>query len=166
VREPGASACASRSGASQRGDTVDQERNPGRIPVGIKITDRAQPRKPARARYQSETFRHLFERIIRGLVAADLALDPAIHVDRNGMLADAVLAQFIGQFATGGFQRRLDRPHDMERMAEAVLDGDEQALQHLLSNSPGDDPAMLDQVALEADSLLGGTSDRALLIDD
>ena len=54
----------------------------------------------------------------------------------------------------------------MERMAEVVPESDEQALQHFLSNSNWDERAVLDQVALEADALLGGSSESALLIDE
>ena len=58
------------------------------------------------------------------------------------------------------------RRKNMERMAEVVVDSDEQALQHFLSNSPWDERAVLDQVARDADALLGGTPDSALLIDE
>ncbi len=58
------------------------------------------------------------------------------------------------------------RKKNMERMAEVVPESDEQALQHFLSNSPWDERGVMDQVALEADGLLGGTNDSALLIDE
>uniref|UniRef100_UPI0025E01C99 transposase n=1 Tax=uncultured Thiodictyon sp. TaxID=1846217 RepID=UPI0025E01C99 len=58
------------------------------------------------------------------------------------------------------------RRKNMERMAEVVTDSDEQALQHFLSNSPWDERGVLDQVARDADALLGGTADTALLIDE
>ena len=58
------------------------------------------------------------------------------------------------------------RRKNMERMAEVVIDSDEQALQHFLSNSPWDEREVLDQVARDADVLLGGTPDSALLIDE
>lgn len=58
------------------------------------------------------------------------------------------------------------RKKNMERMAEVVPDTDEQQLQHFLSNSTWDERAVLDQVALEADELLGGAEDSALLIDE
>lgn len=54
---------------------------------------------------------------------------------------------------------------NMERMAEVVPDSDEQVLQHFLSNSTWDERGVLDQVALGADALLGGSEDSALLID-
>lgn len=54
----------------------------------------------------------------------------------------------------------------MERMAEVIPDSDDQALQHFLSNSNWDERGVLDQVALEADKLLGGAQDSALLIDE
>lgn len=55
---------------------------------------------------------------------------------------------------------------NMERMAEVVPDSDEQVLQHFLSNSTWDERGVLDQVALGADALLGGSEDSALLIDE
>ena len=58
------------------------------------------------------------------------------------------------------------RKKNMERMAEVVPDSDEQALQHFISNSSWDERAVLDQVALEADELLGGSEESALLIDE
>ena len=58
------------------------------------------------------------------------------------------------------------RRKNMERMAEAVPDADEQQLQHFLSNSAWDERAVLDQVALEASGLLGSGEDTALLIDE
>ena len=58
------------------------------------------------------------------------------------------------------------RKKNMERMAEVVPESDEQALQHFLSNSNWDERGVLDQVALEADALLGGTQESALLIDE
>jgi SRSO17 transposase len=67
------------------------------------------------------------------------------------------------QYLSGLMQARRK---NMERMAEVVIDSDEQALQHFLSNSPWDERGVLDQVAREADGLLGGTPDSALLIDE
>lgn len=58
------------------------------------------------------------------------------------------------------------RKKNMERMAEVVPESDEQALQHFLSNSNWDERGVLDQLALEADALLGGTNESALLIDE
>lgn len=58
------------------------------------------------------------------------------------------------------------RRKNMERMAEVVPDSDEQVLQHFLSNSNWDARAVVDQVAAEADGLLGGTAESALLIDE
>jgi SRSO17 transposase len=67
------------------------------------------------------------------------------------------------QYLSGLMQARRK---NMERMAEVVVDSDEQALQHFLSNSPWDERAVLDQVARDADALLGGSADSALLIDE
>lgn len=58
------------------------------------------------------------------------------------------------------------RKKNMERMAEVVPESDEQALQHFLSNSAWDERGVLDQVAMQADALLGGRHDSALLIDE
>jgi SRSO17 transposase len=58
------------------------------------------------------------------------------------------------------------RKKNMERMAEVVPGSNDQALQHFLSNSNWSGRAVMDQVALEANKLLGGTTDSALLIDE
>jgi SRSO17 transposase len=55
---------------------------------------------------------------------------------------------------------------NMERMEEVVPDADHQALQHLLSESAWSERAGLDQVAQEANRLLGGHEESALLIDE
>ena len=55
---------------------------------------------------------------------------------------------------------------NMERMEEHVVEADDQRLQHMLTESPWDHRAVLDQVALEADQWLGGTADSCLLIDE
>ena len=54
----------------------------------------------------------------------------------------------------------------MERMEEMVAEADEQRLQHMLTESPWEHRAVLDQVAQEADHWLGGTQDSCLLIDE
>ena len=58
------------------------------------------------------------------------------------------------------------RKKNMERMAEVVVESDEQVLQHFLSNSNCDERGVLDQVSLGADELLGGSEETALLIDE
>jgi SRSO17 transposase len=55
---------------------------------------------------------------------------------------------------------------NMERMEEVVADADHQALQHMLSESAWAERAVLDQVAQDANRLLGGHVDSALLIDE
>ena len=55
---------------------------------------------------------------------------------------------------------------NMERMEERVPNADEQQLQHMLSDSPWGHQAVMDQVALEADGLLGGNRNSCLLIDE
>jgi SRSO17 transposase len=54
----------------------------------------------------------------------------------------------------------------MERMAEVVPDSDDQSLQHFLTNSTWDECAVTDQVARNADQLIGGQPDSCLLIDE
>ena len=66
------------------------------------------------------------------------------------------------QYLSGLMQARKK---NMERMAEVVPQSGEQALQHFLSNSTWDERGVLDQVAVQADRLLGGTDKSALLVD-
>lgn len=54
----------------------------------------------------------------------------------------------------------------MERMAELLPDGEEQTLHHFISNAPWDARGVMDQVAVEADQLLGGHDDSMLILDD
>jgi SRSO17 transposase len=51
-------------------------------------------------------------------------------------------------------------------MAEIVPDTDAQALHHFLAHSPWDARAVMDQVARDVDSLLGGDQDSCLLLDE
>jgi SRSO17 transposase len=55
---------------------------------------------------------------------------------------------------------------NMERMVEVVPFCDYQALQHFLSHSQWDARAVLDQLAVEADSHLGGSADTGFFIDE
>ena len=55
---------------------------------------------------------------------------------------------------------------NMERMEEVIPDADHQALQHMLSASAWSERAVLDRVAQDANRLLGGYEDSALLIDE
>ena len=55
---------------------------------------------------------------------------------------------------------------NMERMEEVIPEADHQALHHMLSESAWSERAVLDQVAQEANRLLGGHADSALLIDE
>jgi SRSO17 transposase len=45
---------------------------------------------------------------------------------------------------------------NMERMAEAVPNSDDQVLQHFLTNSSWDDQLVIDQLAQDANQLIGG----------
>jgi SRSO17 transposase len=58
------------------------------------------------------------------------------------------------------------RRRNIERIRDAVPESDEQALQHFISNSPWDERAVLDQVARDANAVLGGTDESFLLIDE
>ncbi len=51
-------------------------------------------------------------------------------------------------------------------MAEIVPDTDSQALHHFLADSPWDSRAVMNQVARDVDSLLGGDQDSCLLLDE
>lgn len=54
----------------------------------------------------------------------------------------------------------------MERMTEVVEGSEYQSLQHFLSTSNWDANAVMDQVATEADAVLGGSADSCLLLDE
>jgi SRSO17 transposase len=54
----------------------------------------------------------------------------------------------------------------MERMEEVIPEADHQALQHLVSESAWAERAVLDQVAQDANRLLGGQADSSLIIDE
>jgi DDE superfamily endonuclease len=51
---------------------------------------------------------------------------------------------------------------NMERMAEAVPGSNDQALQHFLTNSPWDEQRVVEQVAQDANTLLGGRKNSCL----
>ena len=53
-----------------------------------------------------------------------------------------------------------------EAMAEVVEDGCAQQFQHFISNSPWRHEAVVAQIGLDADRLLGGKSDSCLIIDE
>jgi SRSO17 transposase len=63
----------------------------------------------------------------------------------------------------GLMQARRKNP---ERMAEMVPGSNDQALRHLLCDSPWNERKLLDQIAREADDLLGGREDSCFLIDE
>jgi SRSO17 transposase len=55
---------------------------------------------------------------------------------------------------------------NIERMTEVVTDSDYQSLQHFVTHSPWDSRPVMDQVAMDADRLLGGSPDTGLIIDE
>ena len=57
------------------------------------------------------------------------------------------------------------RQRNMEKMAEVIPHSNQQALQQFLSDSPWDYHGVMEQVAGDANALLGG-NDSALLIDE
>jgi len=58
------------------------------------------------------------------------------------------------------------RRANMERMAELLPETDEQALHHFISNATWDARGVIDQVAVDADAILGGHEDSMLILDD
>ena len=54
----------------------------------------------------------------------------------------------------------------MERMAEAVPHSDDQVLQHFLTNSAWDDQLVIDQIAQDANQLIGDNKDSCLILDE
>jgi SRSO17 transposase len=55
---------------------------------------------------------------------------------------------------------------NVERMTELVPETEYQSLQHFTTHSPWEYRPVMDQVALDADRLLGGTPDSGLIIDE
>ncbi|QVL46984.1 MAG: IS701 family transposase [Thiocapsa sp.] len=71
----------------------------------------------------------------------------------------------VGHYLRGLIQADPNKKN-MERMEERVPDADEQQLQQMLTDSPWDHQAVIDQVALAADRWLGGHPNSCLLIDE
>jgi SRSO17 transposase len=71
----------------------------------------------------------------------------------------------VGDYLRGLMQADPNKKN-MERMEERVPDSDEQQLQQMLTDSPWDHQAVMDQVALEADKWLGGHPESCLLLDE
>jgi SRSO17 transposase len=71
----------------------------------------------------------------------------------------------VGHYLRGLMQADPNKKN-MERMEERVVDADEQQLQQMLTDSPWEHQAVIDQVALEADQWLGGHPNSCLLIDE
>jgi SRSO17 transposase len=80
---------------------------------------------------------------------------------------------FVTKTRASGSQARIClrglmqvRRRNIERIRDAVPGADEQALHHFIANSPWDHRPVLDQVARDANALLGGSDDSFLLIDE
>ena len=73
------------------------------------------------------------------------------------------VVQAAGDYLKGLMQAKRK---NMERMEEAVVEADEQRLQHMLTDSDWDHRAVLDQVAREANEWLGGTANSCFLLDE
>jgi SRSO17 transposase len=71
----------------------------------------------------------------------------------------------VGHYLRGLMQADPNKKN-MERMEERVPNADEQQLQQMLTDSPWEHQAVIDQVALEADQWLGGHPNSCLLIDE
>ncbi len=69
--------------------------------------------------------------------------------------------QYISGLMQAGIKRK-----NMERMVEVVPNSDHQAVHHFISNSSWDAQAVMDQVAITADSQIGDIYDSCLLIDE
>jgi len=54
----------------------------------------------------------------------------------------------------------------MERMAEVVPETDEQSLQNFLAYSPWDARALMDQIAIDANRVIGGGEETCLIVDE
>ncbi len=72
-------------------------------------------------------------------------------------------SEVAGKYLSGLVQAQKK---NMERMEEKVVESNEQALQHFVTNSPWNEDAVLDQVAKEGNKLLGGQENTCLLIDE
>ena len=86
---------------------------------------------------------------------------------------DAYDPFFVTKTRASGSQARIylrglmqARRRNIERIRDVVPGSDEQALHHFIANSPWDHRAVLDQVARDANALLGSTDDSFLLIDE
>jgi SRSO17 transposase len=79
---------------------------------------------------------------------------------RRGTRSGSIQAQMYLQ----GLMQALRK--NMERMEEAVPGCNYQSLHHFVSESDWEARAVLDQVAVDADRLLGGSADSCLLIDE
>jgi SRSO17 transposase len=78
-----------------------------------------------------------------------------------------MLTRNVSQRAEQYFKGLIQsRKRNMERMAEVVPDCDDQSLQHFLTHSSWDENAVVDQIAHDADQLIGGQPDSCLLIDE
>ena len=55
---------------------------------------------------------------------------------------------------------------NVERMTEVVPETEYQSLQHFTTHSPWEHRPVMDQVALDADRLLGGSPDTGLILDE
>ena len=81
---------------------------------------------------------------------------------RRGTRSAVLQAQMYLQ----GLMQAGRKSKNMERMEEVVPDCSYQSLHHFVSESEWDTRAVLDQVAREADRLLGGSESSCLLIDE
>ena len=86
----------------------------------------------------------------------------AVDIPRYFSYTRDVKAQ-AEQYLNGVIQAKKK---NMERMAEAVPNSDDQSLQNLLTYSPWNENSVIDQVAFDANSHIGGNDDSCLIIDE
>ena len=65
-----------------------------------------------------------------------------------------------------GLMQGTPGKRNMERMAEVIPNSNDQSLNHMISDSNWSFDGVRDQVALDADKILGGTPESALLLDE
>lgn len=112
-------------------------------------------------RNSKKGFSHANSRPLRG-AAIDLA-DFSNRYHSNFIVKTRDNSEVADQYLKGLFQANKK---NMERMVEAVPNSDDQRYQHFLSNSTWGEDDVIEQVALEANCLIGGKPDSFLLIDE
>jgi len=82
---------------------------------------------------------------------------------KSFVTSTSYVMEVAGQYLQGLIQAPKK---NMERMAEKVVDTNDQRLQHFVSNSPWEERAVIDQIAQDGNSHLGCKPNSALYIDE